>query len=64
MKKAFLKNFAVFTGKLEACNFIKNRLQHRCLPLNVAKFLRRKSAAAASDFLKQLQNRGEQLLLY
>ena len=26
-EKAALKNFAIFTGKLEACNFIKNRLQ-------------------------------------
>ena len=24
MKKAVLKNFAIFTGKLEACSFIKN----------------------------------------
>ena len=23
MKKAFLKNFAIFTGKLQACNFVK-----------------------------------------
>ena len=40
MKKAVLKNFAMFTGKLQACNFIKNRLQHECFPLNIAKFLR------------------------
>ena len=26
MKKTVLKNFVIFTGKLEACNFIKNRL--------------------------------------
>ena len=52
MKKAFLKNFAVFTGKLEACNFIKNRLQHRCLPLNNAKFLRRTSASGCFWFFK------------
>ena len=26
MKKAVLKNFIIFTGKLQACNFIKNRL--------------------------------------
>ena len=24
----------------EACNFIKKRLQHRCFPMNIAKFLR------------------------
>ena len=40
MKTAALKNFAVFTGKLQACNFIKNRLQNRCFPVNIAKFLR------------------------
>ena len=26
--------------KLQACNFIKKRLQHWCLPANIAKFLR------------------------
>ena len=35
-KIGVLKNFAIFTRKV--CNFIKNRLQHRCFP--VAKFLR------------------------
>ena len=25
---------------LKACNFIKKRLQHRCFPVNIAKFLR------------------------
>ena len=25
---------------LQACNFIKKRLQHRCFPVNIAKFLR------------------------
>ena len=41
IKKAVLKNFAKFTGKqLKACNFIKKRLQHRCFPVNIAKFLR------------------------
>ena len=49
-KKAVLKNFAIFTGKylcwslflikLQACNFIKKRFQHRCLPVNIAKFLK------------------------
>ena len=24
----------------KACNFIKKRLQHRCFPVNIAKFLR------------------------
>ena len=26
--------------ELKACNFIKKRLQHRCLPVNIAKFIR------------------------
>ena len=30
----------VSTKGLEACNFIKKRLQHRCFPGNIAKFLR------------------------
>ena len=25
---------------LQACNFIKNRIQHRCFPVNITKFLR------------------------
>ena len=44
----FLKNFLISTGNtcvgssLEkvTCNFIKKRPQHRCFPLNIAKFLR------------------------
>ena len=52
-KKDALKNFAKFTGKhmcwslflnkvagLKAYNFIEKRLQHRCFPDNIAKFLR------------------------
>ena len=39
-KKAVLKNFAIFTEKLQACNFIKSRIQHRCFPLNMVKVLR------------------------
>ena len=34
-KTGVLKNFAIFTGKQPCCN-----LQHRCLPVNVAKFYR------------------------
>ena len=40
MEKTVLKNFGIFTGKLQGFNFIKNRLQHRCFSLNIAKFLR------------------------
>ena len=40
MKKAVLKKFSILTGKLQTWNFIKNRLQQRSFPLNIAKFLR------------------------
>ena len=41
-KNGVLKNFAKFIGKHDwkTCNFIKKRLQHRCFPVNFAKFLR------------------------
>ena len=52
-KKTVLDNFAILTEKclcwclflnknagLQACNFIKKRLQHRCFLVNIAKFLR------------------------
>ena len=36
-----LRNFAVITGKhLRWNSFIKKSLQHRCFPVNIAKFLR------------------------
>ena len=47
-----LKNLAIFAGRhlcwslfdedvgLKVCTFIKKRLQHRCFPLDIAKFLR------------------------
>ena len=42
LKKAVLKNFAVFTWKylyeiegLTACNFIEKRLQHTCFSVNI-----------------------------
>ena len=50
-KKLLLKLRAEFTGKqlcrslfnkvagLQTCNFIKKRLQHKCFPVNFAKFL-------------------------
>ena len=40
LKKAAPKKFPIFTEKLQACNFIKNRLQHKRFRLNIAKFLR------------------------
>ena len=44
-KKRFLKNFAIFTGKhlcwsFSLIIFFKMRLQHRCVPVNIAEFLR------------------------
>ena len=52
-KIGVLKNFTLFTGKLlcwslflmkllgwRPCNFIKERLQHRCFPVNNVKFFR------------------------
>ena len=47
-KKGVQKNFTTFTEKhvlesffnKKACNFIKKRLQHRCVPVKFAKFLR------------------------
>ena len=52
-KQAFLRFLAIFTGKHlcqslffnkvqdhQTCNSIKNRLQHRCFPMNIAKFSR------------------------
>ena len=50
VKKAVLKNVAIFTAidlcwslfliKSQAWDFIEKRLQHRCFPVNIAKFLR------------------------
>ena len=51
-KIVVVRNFTIFTGKhlcwshlclsltLKACNFIKKRLQHKCFPVNIVKFLR------------------------
>ena len=52
-KETVLKNFAIFKGRhlcwslffnkvggLQACNFIKKRLQHSCFPVKIAKFLK------------------------
>ena len=59
-----LKNIVIFTGKhlcwrlffikLKACNFIKKRLQHKCVPVNIVKCLR------ATFFIEHLR----WLLLY
>ena len=52
IKKAFLKDFVIFTGKHlcwglffdkvaghQSCNFIKRRLQHRYFLVNIGKFV-------------------------
>ena len=63
-KKSVFKNFAIFTGK-HLCwslfllkflfnSFIKNRLQDRCSPVNIAKFL----------WTSILENISERLFLY
>ena len=50
IKKAALKNFTIFIGKHlcwsahretqeNTCNLIKKKLQNRCFPMNIAKFL-------------------------
>ena len=66
-KKVVLKNFVVFAGKLQTCNFIKKRLQHRCFPLNICKifkntYFKEHLLTVVPDFLKQPQNTGEQSL--
>ena len=53
IKKAALKNLTIFKGKYlcwsllfnkvaghQTCNFIKKKLQQRCFPVNITKFLR------------------------
>ena len=35
-----LKSLFNKVAGLKACSFIKKRLQHRCFPVNIAKFLR------------------------
>ena len=40
-KTAVLKSpFNSSWSRLQACNFLKKRLQHRCFPVNIVKFLR------------------------
>ena len=58
MKKAVLKIFAIFTGKLQACNVFKKRLQQMfsfqyCKIIKTTYF-EEHMLTAAFDFLKQL----------
>ena len=67
-EKDVLKSFANFTGKhlfwslffnkvtgLRACSFIKKRLQHRCVPVKLAKFYEHL-------FEEQLQTTADQMI--
>ena len=66
-KKRVLKNFAIITGKLLTCNLFK-RDSNTGVFLWILLFFKNTYfeehlLTAAFDFLKQLQNTGEQLLL-
>ena len=37
---------------LQPCNFIKNRLQHKCLPLNIAKFFSTEQLRTTASLVK------------
>ena len=55
--------------KLQICEIIKERLQHtvfssECWEIFKSTYFEEHLLIAASDFLKQLQNTGELLLLY
>ena len=39
-KTAMLESYFNKVKALQACNFIRERLQHRCFPVNIAKYLR------------------------
>ena len=45
VEKSVLKNFTIFESffnkvpSLHVCNFLKKRLQHKCFPVTIAKFL-------------------------
>ena len=50
MEKAVLKNFPKLTGKFQACNFIKNRIQHRCFSVHIAKSILKIICSVSSCF--------------
>ena len=57
MKKAALKSFAIFTGKLQACNFIKKQTPTQVFPSEHCEIFKNTDfkehlLTAASDFLK------------
>ena len=51
---------------LKVCNFIKKRLQHRCVPVNIAKFLGTPILKNIAKFLRTpiLKNICGRLLLH
>ena len=54
METPVLESLFNKAGGLQVCNFIKKRLQHRCFPVIIAKFLR----------IPILKNICERLLLF
>ena len=66
MKKDVLEKFAIFTGKLQACNFIKRNPTQvfSCEYCEVFKNTYYEEHLLTVAFLKELQNTVEQLLLY
>ena len=46
-------------ASLKICNFIKKRLQHRCFPLKIAKFLRTPIFTEHLRWLLQFKSSGE-----
>ena len=68
MKKSVLKNFTIFTGKLQTCNLLK-KIPTKMFSSEYCKIFKKTYfeehlLTAASDVLKQLQNSSYQLLLY
>ena len=49
---------------LKACNFIKKRLQPRCFPVNIAKFLRAVILKNISERLPLIFNKKFNQILY
>ena len=68
-EKVVLKNFPIFTGKhlcrslfsikvagLQACSIFRRGFQHRCFPVNIAKFLRTPILNICKRLLLKWQN--------
>ena len=71
LQNSVLKNFVIFTGNtcvgvffdqvkgLQACNFIKKRLQHGYFLVNIVKFLRTVGTAFSIEHLRWLRLENE-----